>query len=74
MSPFTKFLDNLKSQQKTNFTNSALKPTASGTVDDSAIVGMKEHQQNQQPRRWSYVTYLNEGTLHGDDDNLIVGL
>lgn len=25
-------------------------------------------------RRWSYVTYLNQGTLHADDDNLMLGL
>lgn len=25
-------------------------------------------------RRWSYVTYLDQGTLHGDGDNLMVGL
>lgn len=69
---FTKFLDNLKTQQKVGFTDTAIKPLPSGSVDDSAINAPT--MANQPKRRWSYVTYLNEGTLHGDGDNLMIGL
>lgn len=72
MSSFTKFLDNLKTQQKPSFAaDSTIRPMAPGTVDDSTILSAV---QQQPKRRWSYVTYLNEGTLHGDGDNLMVGL
>lgn len=72
---FTKFIDNLKAQQtqqKITLADSAIKPMAAGTMDDSAIVAPLA--QDPPKRRWSYVTFLNEGTLHGDGDNLVVGL
>lgn len=71
MSSFTKFLTNLKSNQNTNFAETSGRPNL--TKDDSVIAPTKE-LESAPPRRWSYVTYLNEGTLHGDADNLMLGL
>lgn len=69
MSSFTKYLNSFKTDQKTNL-DPVVKPVAA--VDDSAIVN--QTPLPPRPRRWSYVTYLNEGTYHGDGDNLMLGL
>lgn len=67
---FTKFLNKQKEQGTSAF-DSVSKPSA--TLDDSALCNMQA-AQNEPRRRWSYVTYLDKGTLHGDDDNLMLGL
>lgn len=48
------------------------KPSVS--VDDSMIPKTTPPTNEPPKRRWSHVTYLDAGTLHGEDDNLIVGL
>lgn len=64
---FTKFLSNLKGQ------NGFDAESPKFAQDTTLIPNLP---QNSQPpkRRWSQVTYLNQGTLHGDGDNLVVGL
>lgn len=71
MSSFTKFLDNLKTQKNPTFTDSAISTMPSATVDDFAIPAPVDLPPK---RRWSYTSYLNLGTLHGDGDNLMLGL
>ncbi|SGZ50898.1 CIC11C00000005184 [Sungouiella intermedia] len=72
MSSFTKYINSFKNDQKTNFDLVVKKPATA--VDDSAIVNQASAAPQPQQRRWSYVTYLNEGTYHGDGDNLMLGL
>lgn len=75
---FTKFLNKQKNQPaldaplgaSANLTTVPLKQNTS--VDDSVLPPPAAIEQPR--RRWSYVTYLNQGTLHGDGDNLMVGL
>lgn len=74
MPSFTKFLDQLKTPGDKSFTNTALDVTATNKFDNTAFSGGGTNQAGPQKRRWSYVTYLNEGTLHADGDNLMLGL
>lgn len=71
MPSFSKFLDQLKSPGDASFTNT---PSALNPFDNVAMPGGGKSQSGPQKRRWSYVTYLNEGTLHAEGDNLMVGL
>lgn len=72
--PFSKFLDQLKNQSDKNFTRDAAQPTVPVSFDDSVIVESGPKDSGQTKRRWSYVTYLNKGTLHAEGDNLMLGL
>lgn len=42
-------------------------------VDDTALLQAPQAPESPK-RRWSYVTYLDAGTLQSKDDNLMVGL
>ncbi|GEQ68970.1 hypothetical protein JCM33374_g2640 [Metschnikowia sp. JCM 33374] len=76
---FSKFLNKQK-EGESAFTNSAFNPAAAlSTTKDDLLLNSTSAQEALAPntptkRRWSYVTYLNKGTLHADDDNLMVGL
>lgn len=74
MSSFSKFLNHLKTPGEKSFTNTSLDVNVPNQSDNTAIAGGGINQTGPQRRRWSYVTYLNEGTLHADGDNLMLGL
>ncbi|KAM9901092.1 hypothetical protein OXX80_001347 [Metschnikowia pulcherrima] len=67
---FSKFLNKQKEQGSTAFTDTSLKPTS---MDDT-FLNTAQAPKDEPRRRWSYVTYLDKGTLHGDGDNLMLGL
>lgn len=70
---FSKFLNKQKEQGQCAFTNTDFKP-ASTSFNDSMLEVPGAGAATERKRRWSYVTYLNKGTLHGDGDNLMLGL
>ncbi|KAF3986165.1 hypothetical protein FT663_02669 [Candidozyma haemuli var. vulneris] len=66
---FTKFFDSFKAQQQATI------PQKQPVVVDDTAALLQTNQSPEPPkRRWSYVTYLDAGTLHSQDDNLMVGL
>ncbi|KAK8442162.1 hypothetical protein ACI3LY_001935 [Candidozyma auris] len=66
--PFTRLFDTFKAQ------TASMPQKPSVSVDDSMIPKTTPPTNEPPKRRWSHVTYLDAGTLHGEDDNLIVGL
>lgn len=70
-SSFTKAFENWRAQTRLQQEQKlAEEPKIS---KDDCTLGPSVEKQNTL-RRWSYVTYLNDGTYYGDGDNLMLGL
>lgn len=63
--PFNKLFDAFKTQNSM--------PQRPVAQDDTALLQAPQITESPK-RRWSYVTYLEPGTLQSKDDNLMVGL